>query len=90
MVDEVLRTDVDDFMELVKRRGKMTIKDAAHALGVTEKTVERWTDFLVEERILDTEYKFTTQYIYLNADRSGSEFGHHNIDTKEEYCKINV
>lgn len=77
-----LRTDVDDFIQLVSERGKMSIKDAAKILGVTEKTIEAWTDFLVEEHILETEYKFTTQYVFINNVKSKSE-----VDTKDEFFK---
>jgi len=86
MGDEILRTDVDDFIALVKEKGKLTIKDAAKMLGVPDRTVEVWTDFLVEERILGTEYKFTTQYIYLNLERDkNAAVGHGEVDTKEDF-----
>ena len=32
-----------------------------------EKTIQNWVDFLVEEKLLGIEYKFTTPYIYRNA-----------------------
>lgn len=70
---DVLRTDVDDFVEFIRQRGKMSLNDVAKELGLDEKTVEAWTDFLVEERILGIEYKFTTPYVFMNSDDSGAQ-----------------
>ena len=61
-------TNVDQLMQLVRDKGKMSVLDAAKALGVPEKTVQAWVDFLVEEHILGIEYKFTTPYIYVHDE----------------------
>jgi len=79
----ILKTDVDDFIELIKQEGKMTISDAAKRLGVSEITVEAWTDFLVEERILGIEYKFTTPYIFMNIHDESESKGMLGLETKE-------
>jgi hypothetical protein len=65
-MDEV-RTGVDDLMNLLIEGRRMTIADAAKQLRQSEATVQNWVDFLVEEKILGIEYKFTTPYIYRNA-----------------------
>ncbi len=66
MSDEVIKTGVDELLELLKDNNKLPLIDAAKKLGVAVDVVQAWVDFLVEERILGIEYKFTTPYIYLN------------------------
>lgn len=64
----MITTAVDDLIRLIRDSGKLTIADAAKKLGVAEKTVSTWVDFLVEEERLSIEYKFTTPYIFLNKE----------------------
>lgn len=86
MDQDILRTDVDDFIELVRKNGKMTLSEAAKTLKLTEKTIEAWTDFLVEEKILGVEYKFTTAYVYMcSEEQKRTEAGFSDFDTKEEF-----
>lgn len=66
MSDEVVKTGVDELLELLKDNNKLPLVDAAKKLNVAVDVVQAWVDFLVEERILGIEYKFTTPYIYLN------------------------
>lgn len=68
--DEVLTTDVDTFLELVKQKKKITVADAAKLLNTPLTTIQSWTDFLVEEKILGLEYKFTTPYIYAIEEKA--------------------
>ncbi len=82
----VLHTDVDSFIELVKKKKKLTINEAAKELNVPLETVQAWTDFLVEEKILGVEYKFTTQYIYYNFDPDENlNMSFTGFDTKEAF-----
>jgi hypothetical protein len=70
MVDKgKIETGVDDLVRVVGSSGKISIPDVAKKLGVEQKTVETWVDFLVEEEKLSVEYKFTTPYIFLNEDK---------------------
>ena len=62
----ILKTSADQLMELVKNKEKVTVEEAAKILRMPEKTVQGLVDFLVEEKILGIEYKFTTPYIYLS------------------------
>lgn len=59
-------TGVDELMELLKAEGKLSLPEAAKRLRQSERTVQNWADFLVEEKLLGIEYKFTTPYLYLN------------------------
>ena len=69
----MLRTDVDEFLELVKREGKIALGKAAKKLNIPERTVQAWIDFLVEEKILGIEYKFTTPFVYMNLDQENKD-----------------
>lgn len=60
-----VRTDVDKLMDILKDKEKITLEEAAHKLNMSISTTQAIVDFLVEERILGIEYKFTTPYIYL-------------------------
>ncbi len=63
---EQVQTGVDEFMQLVREKKKITLQDAAKQLNLPEKTIQAWTDFLVEEKVLGIEYKFTTPYVYVH------------------------
>lgn len=82
----ILKTDVDDFLELVKRLGKVSLQDAAKELNTPITTVQAWTDFLVEEKILGIEYKFTTPYVFVEEHKDTKhDMLDMGFDTKEEF-----
>ncbi|MFW6449582.1 MAG: hypothetical protein ACOCZ6_00890 [Nanoarchaeota archaeon] len=84
MEQDILKTDVDEFIEFVKDKGKISIEEASKSLGVSKRIIEDWSDFLVEEKILGIEYKFTTPYVYINTGDSGSsELS--EFETKESF-----
>jgi len=62
----ILKTTADQLMEFLKKKDKVTIEETAKKLKISEKTVQSLVDFLVEEKIVGIEYKFTTPYIYLS------------------------
>lgn len=66
MPENVIRTGVDELLDLLKGIPKIPLVDAAKMLKVPIDVLQAWVDFLVEERIVGIEYKFTTAYIYLN------------------------
>jgi hypothetical protein len=70
MVNKTIETGVDDLIKLVKEKKKITIVDTAKALKLPLLTIQKWVDFLVEEKILGIEYKFTVPHIYLNKEDS--------------------
>jgi len=59
-----VKTGVDELLRLVETEKKISVPDAAKRLNLSEKAVQLWVDFLVEEHILGIEYKFTTPYIF--------------------------
>lgn len=85
--NQVVETGVDQLLELVRQHKKISVGDAAKKLGIAEKVVQSWVDFLLEEEILGVEYKFITPYIYLN-EHSPNRLAAQNKDTlqmKEEF-----
>ena len=66
MADDTIETGVDSLLALLREKDRISIDEAAKILKTPSKAVQSWVDFLVEERILGLEYKFTKPYIYLN------------------------
>ena len=62
--DSVIRTVADELFELVKKKSRISVEDAAKQLGIPIETIQALVDFLVEEKVFGVEYKFTTPYIY--------------------------
>ena len=58
-----IETGVDKLVDLVKRKKKISLPEAAKTLGVSPVVVEEWADFLEEEGIISIKYKFTTPYL---------------------------
>jgi hypothetical protein len=70
MGEETVTTGVDDLLEYLKGKDRIAMQDAAVVLKVPLTTMQAWVDFLVEEKILGIEYKFTKPFIYLNKDET--------------------
>ena len=66
MVVGTIKTGVDRLIDLLKKIERITVQEAAEQLKIEQKVLQRWVDFLVEERIISIEYKFTVPYIYYN------------------------
>ncbi len=66
MVVGTIETGVDKLINLLKNQSKISIAEAAKKLDISSKILQTWIDFLVEEKIISIEYKFTQPYIYLN------------------------
>lgn len=79
-MDEVrVETGVDELIRYLRTKGKVSLKEASTHLNIPEQTLQLWLDFLVEERIIGMEYKFTKPYIFLNEDDKSRI-----LDSKEE------
>jgi predicted ArsR family transcriptional regulator len=68
MVDDVVTTGVDDLLHYLQGKDRIPLQDVANVLNVPVETVQAWVDFLVEEKILGIEYKFTKPFIYMNKE----------------------
>lgn len=66
--NDLIKTGVDDLLELLKKVNKISLTDASDQLKVSTTLVQSWVDFLVEEEIVGIEYKFTKPLIYLNKE----------------------
>jgi hypothetical protein len=73
MGEEVIRTGVDELLDFLKTTSKASLVEAAKKINIPVDVVQAWVDFLVEERIVGIEYKFTTPYIYLNKPVESKE-----------------
>ena len=88
--DVILRTVADELLELVKKKKKISVEEAAKELNVNTPTIQALVDFLVEEKVFGIEYKFTTPYIYLYKEgineAKGKERGFaEGLITKEQF-----
>jgi hypothetical protein len=70
MVDDIIKTGVDDLIELLKGVDKISLNEVSEKLKTPLKTIQTWVDFFVEEKIIGIEYKFTVPYIYLNRSKN--------------------
>jgi hypothetical protein len=78
MGEDLIKTGVDELLDLLKYSSKIPLSEAAQKLKVSLDVIQAWVDFLVEESIVGIEYKFTTPYIYLNK----------SLETKTEELQI--
>ena len=62
-MDNIIETGVDKLVALIKKKGRVSIPEAAKDLGVSTDVIEDWVDFLEEESIIAIEYKFTTPFL---------------------------
>ncbi len=76
----ILQTAADQLVDFVMSKEKVTIEETAKRLKIPTKTVQALVDFLVEEKVLGIEYKFTTPYIYLSKKDSKE----HSLTRKKE------
>jgi len=85
MTGEIVRTGVDELLDLLARSAKIPLTEVATKLKVDVGVIQAWVDFLVEEGIVGIEYKFTTPYIYMNkvvdkkSDDSSMKEGNYNV-----------
>ncbi len=70
ITSEVLKTDVDRFIDFVRKNKRVSVSEAAKSLNIDQKVIQKWVDFLVEERVLGVEYNFTTPYVFLNEEKN--------------------
>lgn len=63
--DGLVHTGVDALVELVKRKKKISLRDAAKAIKFSTDVVEDWASILEEEGILTLEYTFMNTFLVL-------------------------
>lgn len=75
-----VETGVDDLISYLRTMGKVSLKETSSHLKIPEQTLQLWLDFLVEERVIGMEYKFTKPYIFLNQDVNQNSSSDAEID----------
>ncbi|MEM2121403.1 MAG: hypothetical protein QXU20_01955 [Candidatus Woesearchaeota archaeon] len=78
----VIETEVDKLLELLNEKKKISIHEAAKKLGVDNKTIEEWADFLEEEGVIKVEYTLTTPILVLK------EINEQDIKNKEKELSL--
>jgi len=71
--EDSVTTGVDALLQILKERKKISLSEAAKELKLKESAIKQWVDFLVEEKIIGIEYKFTKAYLYLNETEEEKE-----------------
>lgn len=79
MGEEVIQTEVDKLIDLLKTKKRIEIKDAAKELNIEEDIIQQWVDFLVEEKILTIEYEFTKPFISLIKNKIQDDNSENNL-----------
>ncbi|NIA03730.1 MAG: hypothetical protein GWP09_00075 [Nitrospiraceae bacterium] len=60
---ELIETGVDKLVELIKKKKKITIKEAAKEISVSEDVIKEWAEFLEEEGIIEIKYNLVSSYL---------------------------
>lgn len=87
MEDSQVETGVDQLVHLLRDKKKISMEDAAKELKMALPTIQLWVDFLVEEKIVGVEYKFTKPFLYLNEAAAPKEVEEEKTVTIETYRK---
>ena len=54
----IIQTEADKLISLVDTKGKITAKEAAKVLGLKERQIEEWADFLEKHGIINLKLNF--------------------------------
>ena len=71
MGNQIVTTEVDALIKLVKDKKEISMEDAAKQLGMPIATIESWATFLEEEKIMSIEYKFTKPFLVAKKIKKG-------------------
>ncbi|MBN2142198.1 hypothetical protein JW711_02610 [Candidatus Woesearchaeota archaeon] len=58
-----IETGVDKLVELVNRKKKIALRDAAKELGISNEVVQEWADFLEDEGLISVEDRLSKTYL---------------------------
>lgn len=82
---ELVVTGVDKLIDLLKKSEQIEVSDAAKKLNYPQETVQSWVDFLVEEKIVGVDYKFTKPVIYLAENKKTKNINVNSSDNFKNY-----
>lgn len=63
MAQKSIETGVDKLLDLINRKKRVNLNEAANELGVSVPVIQEWTDFLEDEGLITVEYKFSKTYL---------------------------
>ncbi len=63
MDKEVIFTDIDKLISLIKEKKRVELNEVAHILGVSASTVEEWASFLEKEGIISLDYSLSDVFL---------------------------
>ncbi len=58
-----ITTSVDSLVNLVKKKGRISVEEASKTLKLSPEVVMEWANFLEEDKIVLIEYKLTTPFL---------------------------
>ena len=67
----IIQTEADKLISLVDTKGKITAKEAAKVLGLKERQVEEWADFLEKHGIIKLKLNFFNLKLISKGDQNG-------------------
>lgn len=73
MADEIVKTDVDRLIDILKSEKKMELSLLAKKLNLSESTIQRWIDFLVEEKVIAIDYNLTKPVVSIIEKKKEKE-----------------
>ena len=56
-------TGIDTFIDFLKKRKDVSMQEAVENMGVSEDLIQKWVDFLTEDGVVVTHYKFMKPFI---------------------------
>tara|TARA_Y100000034_G_scaffold96396_1_gene117360 strand:+ start:2589 stop:4943 length:2355 start_codon:yes stop_codon:yes gene_type:complete len=71
----VTLTDVDALIDLLERRKRISVEDAARQLGTDVSTIENWSNILEEQDLVTTKYSLTTPYLEIKQTKDDKHDG---------------
>jgi predicted ArsR family transcriptional regulator len=66
----IIQTEADKLISLVDSKGKITAKEASKILGIKERQVEEWADFLEKHGILNLKLNFFNLKLISNKNKT--------------------
>jgi len=60
---QIVKTEVDELVDVVKRHKRLSFEEAAKKLKMPLEVIETWSTFLEEEGVLAIDYRLTTPYL---------------------------
>ncbi|MBI2663725.1 hypothetical protein HYX10_00080 [Candidatus Woesearchaeota archaeon] len=82
---KAVTTGVDRLVQLVMRKKRITLEDAALELSLPKILVEEWADFLEDKEVIGLEYKLGKTYlVYREMTKQESSERSKNFDSRRE------